>query len=218
MARDFNGSTMYANQNSSPITAYPLTVACWMHLDRVNTVQVLVQPVGKNASDQGQLMYLDAAAKVNAFSNDGSGSAATGTVAVSLTTWTHAAAVFASATDRRVYTNGADKQTNATSRAMVVSPDRMAIAAQFAAAGISNFTDGRFAEVGIWNVTLDDAEIAALAKGFCPKLIRPQSLIAYWPLAGNASPEPDGWRSKLDMTLNAAPSKADHPRIYYPDR
>ncbi|OWK20749.1 hypothetical protein AJ88_26245 [Mesorhizobium amorphae CCBAU 01583] len=41
---------------------------------------------------------------------------------------------------------------------------------------------GEIAEIGHWTVNLDASEIAALAKGFGPKLIRPASLIFHAPV------------------------------------
>jgi hypothetical protein len=41
-------------------------------------------------------------------------------------------------------------------------------------------------EIGYWNVQLNADEIAALAKGFSPKLIRPSALLAYMPLVRDA--------------------------------
>lgn len=218
MARDFNGTTQYGHQDTSPLTAYPATMACWINADVVNAVQVFFQGVGVSGSDQTLALYIDASAHLNAFANDGSGSSATGTAAVSASTWTHACGVFASATSRSVYTNGADKQSNTTSRNFPASSNRIAVGAQYAAAGVpTNPFNGRVAEAGLWSVALDDAEVAALAKGFSPMLIRPTALVGYWMLLGNLSPEQDSWRSKLDFTLVNSPAKADHLRIYYPN-
>jgi hypothetical protein len=45
----------------------------------------------------------------------------------------------------------------------------------------------RMAEVAIWNTDLTSAEISSLAKGFCPKLIRPEYLFFYAPLIRTGS-------------------------------
>jgi len=42
--------------------------------------------------------------------------------------------------------------------------------------------DGLVAEVAVWNVVLDDSEIAALAQGVSPLLIRSTALVEYWPV------------------------------------
>ena len=46
-----------------------------------------------------------------------------------------------------------------------------------------NYCDGSLAEAAIWNAALSDAEVAALATGVSPLLVRPGSLVFYAPLA-----------------------------------
>jgi hypothetical protein len=81
--------------------------------------------------------------------------------------------------------------------------------------GTANFV-GDLAEWAVWLAALDAAEMAALAKGVSPLLIRPAALVAYWPIHGSASPEPDWWRNGLGGTLTGTPAQADHTRIVYP--
>ena len=64
------------------------------------------------------------------------------------------------------------------------------------------------AGAGIWNVALTAAEIASLAKGFSPRLIRPQSLAFYAPLIR----ETLDIRGGLTLT-DSGSTVADHPRI-----
>lgn len=78
-----------------------------------------------------------------------------------------------------------------------------------------NQFDGRIGEVGIWNGDIGAAGFAALAKGFSPLLVRPELLVAYFPLLGNDSPERDRI-SGLSGTITGTVAKADHPRVYMP--
>jgi hypothetical protein len=74
----------------------------------------------------------------------------------------------------------------------------------------ANF-DGKVAEVAAWSAYLTDDEMTALAKGFSPALIRPQSLAGYWPLF-TATPQ------DLKNGNNGTPSGVtdfDHPRIIH---
>jgi hypothetical protein len=73
---------------------------------------------------------------------------------------------------------------------------------------------GDICEAAMWNAALDDGEMLALGKGVCPLLIRPQSLIFYLPIYGNASPEPDRWNSRRDFTVTST-TKADHYPVMY---
>lgn len=73
---------------------------------------------------------------------------------------------------------------------------------------------GDMQEWGMWDASLSDDEIAALAKGFSPSLIRPSALQCYLPLVGRQSPERDvvsgqGW------TVVGA-TATDHKGMFYP--
>ena len=50
---------------------------------------------------------------------------------------------------------------------------------------------GDIAEVAIWNCAPTDVEMAALGKGLPADQVAAPSLLAYWPLRGHTSPEPE---------------------------
>jgi hypothetical protein len=82
---------------------------------------------------------------------------------------------------------------------------------------VGAYLQGHLAELATWSVALSpEDEISALAKGFSPLMVRPQSLTGYWPLWGQHSPELDIWRGR-GLTLSGT-EPADHPRIFYPTR
>ena len=129
--------------------------------------------------------------------------------------WHHACAVFASTTSRSCYVNGANKATGTDSANFPSGLDTTYIGFSTRTSG-AHF-DGDIAEAAMWDVALTDAEVRSLGlAGVVPTLVRPQSLVSYWPIYGNASPEPDRWKNRNDMTLNNSPAKANHPRIYRP--
>lgn len=210
MARQFaSASSQYLNRGSAIVTAAPFSVSVWFKTGST-TDQVLVSAA--KIADAGHRFNLSlSGSNVYAQAFDGTAGNALTSTTFTTNAWQHAGVVFASTTDRRAYLNGGGKGTNATS----VSPAGIN---EFYAARYESglYFDGLLAELATWNVALDDDEIAALAKGVCPLLIRPQSLVAYYPLFGNDSPEPDRWKSRFDLTLTNGPTKADHPRIYYP--
>jgi hypothetical protein len=98
--------------------------------------------------------------------------------------WTHV--IFThSGTVQQVYINGAISGAGGTD-----------------SGAISNSTSGYFfqsngaatcqqADVAFWSVVLSATEALGLARGIRPNLIRPASLIGWWPLDGLQSPEPD---------------------------
>jgi hypothetical protein len=73
--------------------------------------------------------------------------------------------------------------------------------------------DGRLAECALWNVELTAADFASLAKGFTPDQVRPESLVAYWPMTGNASNIAE-LRNAKNGTITGSIPAADHTRIY----
>lgn len=74
------------------------------------------------------------------------------------------------------------------------------------------FFNGRIAEVALFNVRLTSAEVAALAAGVNPYMVRPGSLVGYWPLWG-VSPEPDLSGLVHNMTLTNTPTLATHAPV-----
>jgi hypothetical protein len=68
---------------------------------------------------------------------------------------------------------------------------------------------GDIAEVGIWNIDLTAAEVASLAKGVSPALIRPQNHVAYLPLIRDTH-EIVNATGFTDVNTTAA----NHTRVY----
>jgi len=119
--------------------------------------------------------------------------------------------VWAATNDRRSYIDGASKGTNTTN--VVVSNSSLLVGCDYGWAAREAYFSGSIAEVGVWNVALTDAEAAILAKGYSPLLIRPQSLVAYYPLIRDTDDDIVGGYS---MTPINAPTIAAHPRVLYP--
>src|SRR3990167_8894237 len=213
MARNcVRASTQYMSVASVIATAAPLTMAAWVKPTANSTRSYVFSIDDGTTTNFFNMLLLEASGTVLVqCAGTGSGAANT-SVGAAEGAWNHIAGVFASSTSRSAYINGGDKVTNTTSAV----PGTMTATYVGRAGYSTDYMGGGLAEVAAWAAALDDAEIAALAKGFAPTLIRPQSLIAYWPLFGNDSPEPDRWKNRYDLTLTNAPTKSDHPRIYYP--
>lgn len=75
--------------------------------------------------------------------------------------------------------------------------------------------DGRIGEVAIWTTDIGTVGFEQLNDGFSPLFVRPDALVAYWPLIGNFSPETDIISAK-NGTITGTIAKAAHPRIIYP--
>lgn len=214
MARLFNGTTQYLSNANAVLTATPLTMACFCYPTQ-NTASQVLMSIGVSGSGDNRFTMLIAGAvggdPIRATSRTTSAVNADTTTGYSINTWQHACAVFASATDRRAYLNGGGEGTNTVSNVPTGLNNTLLAASQGAA--VANFAATRLAEVGVWNVALNTSEIAALAKGVSPLRIRPNALVAYWPLFGVGSPEPDYSNGGFHLTLNAAPTQIDHAPV-----
>jgi len=79
-----------------------------------------------------------------------------------------------------------------------------------------SFWNGVIAEAAAYSVYLPAGDIASLAAGFSPALVRPDKLIGYWPLGGGHFPATVNPIGSTSLSVNSSPSAADHPRIIYP--
>lgn len=218
MSRSFNGTSDYLEYLAAARTALPVTLAGWFYTGVTNTTQVGVS-LSTAAGTNSVSLRLINGALIRARSSNTSGTAAQSdtTSTYSANTWFHAAAVFTSNTSRTAYLNGSAATTNTTSNDPSASTFSItSIGNNTASSARANFYSGRIGEVGIWSVALTVDEIAALADGITPLNVRPASLIAYWPLYGESSPEIE-LRNRYEMTVSGA-AKAENPRIFLPAR
>ena len=215
MSRDFEtSSSQYLNNANAVLTAAPLSMACWFKSENSVSTQTFIN-IGLAASDDHRFTLRVVANTSVRFSvRTTAASEAISTAGPTVNTWNHAAGVEIATNSRAAYLNGANKGTQGTTR-VPVGVNSTYIGAMSSSPSPSNFMDGFIAEVGIWNIALNDSEVAALARGVCPLRIRPSGLVSYWPIFGVGSPEPD-YRGGFHMTLNAAPPQADHAPVMPP--
>ena len=160
-----------------------------------------------SGTTSGDPLYLEARA-------GGTSSYARTTTGYSINTWHHSCAVVASATDRRVFIDGGSKDTETVTRNPTITTT--AIGVNLHGGTAYNGMVGAMAEAAIWDVALTDAEVAIVASGISPLLMRPNDLVAYWPIIGRTSPEIDIFGG-YDMSITGGSmAAAPHPRIAYP--
>lgn len=212
MARNFvAASAQYLRNAAAVISAAPFTAACWY---RPTTLQQneLISIAVNGATNNHFSIACQAAGQIQANARDTAAAQSVTTGILVAGTWAHCGAVFASTTSRTAYLNGVAATVDTTS----VNPAGMNETLIGTGENNSKRANGDIAEAAIWNVALSTTDMLALAAGVCPLLIRPNALVFYSPLQGQASPEPD-FRGRFDMTLNASPVYAVHPRIFYAD-
>lgn len=212
MARSLNGINDALRSTSAPVTAAPLTIACWFR-QNTSAAQLLVS-IGVNGGiDRFQMFTngpgtLAVVAQILANGHPGTGANAFVSGTPSAGQWHHAAAVFASSTSRTAYWNGA----GGTPETTAVAPsgvNSVVIGARYNTT-LGAYFAGGIAEVAIWNDALTAEEIAAHAAGFSADQIRLGALVYYADLIRDLR----DLRGGLTISeLGTGTAFAEHPRI-----
>lgn len=205
---EVSGNVVEINGTADP----PFTMACWFRAADVTGYHSLMAVATQAASN-----HLHELGAIGSFAGDPviAHSRSTGsdwsetTSGYSANTWHHAAGVWVASNDRSSYLDGGSKGTAAGT----VTPTGMDVTQLGRRGNESRDTLARIAEAAIWNVALTDQEIAVLAAGVCPLLVRPLSIVAYWPLFGHADPEIDYGPNGHSLTLVNSPTRADHAPV-----
>lgn len=228
MARLFDdASTEYLHYVGVPVTVEPITMACWGRTDS-NALDQTMMALGNDGSQGFYRVYFAgnvASDPVSAQKQMAGGgtSGIAAKIGYSVNTWHHITGLFGSTTSRYVYLDGVPSAQNTTG-----VPDA---SVDFTALGVVKrsslalYLSGSLAWPAIWSAALSAGEIAALAAGAYPPTIRPDSLVAFWPLGGFDTEETDGGGARdlwgiYDLTAVSAavgPGLADHPGgLIYP--
>ena len=217
MARLFDDASSEGLElGSSPITDSPVTLACWFNSDSITADQTLIHINRSTGYPRGYSLIAAGAVSgdpIRAKTDYGSPASDDSTTGYSANTWHHAAAVF-DASLAYAFIDGGSKGSGAFTQSLSGVIDDLAVAHYVDTEnGDSAYLSGSIAEAAVWDVNLTDAEIASLAKGFSPKLIRPQNLVFYIPLLND---DDEDIVSGLSLTATGTPTDSDHPRIIYP--
>jgi hypothetical protein len=218
MSRDLTGAASYLSRNDRlGLAGYPLSVFVRFYGDTFATNNRALFNLGQAAGaadDSLKLAVLtDARVEVMAYDPVNGFRVAQSVATVSTGAWQSAGAVWASATSRSVYVNGANKVTNTQTSAVTFTDlDRTGVGVNIVG-GFTELFDGRLAHPTVWKAELTDDEFAALHAGIHPTRIRPASLVSYWSLSGKDSPEID-IVGRYDLTVTNAAASIEEPRVY----
>ena len=211
-------SSKYLRIASAAITGAPLTMACWFYPTDFTNFQILMSINNSSSAfnnfrfdyrgDSGGNPVAATAWDIGGASGGTSSAGASGASA-----WYHAAAVYASSTSRTAYFNGGNTGTDTASRTPSGLNDTEIGSYRFGSGAPETFFDGYQAEIAMWSAALDAGEIAALAKGFSPLLIRPQSLVYYIPGVSDILD-----RKGTTWTNNNSVGFTNHCRVIMPRR
>ena len=212
-----DASSEYLEIDVAIVPDAPCTMAAWMYPD-VTDINPCVFYIGnKDSNNDRMFLYLNAAPTSNVVvytvNAAGTGGYALTSSKYSANVWQHVCGVWAASNDRRVFLNGGGKGTDTTDLSLT-APSRTSIGrvGRLTPAG---YFSGRICEVGFWNVGLSDDEVAILAKGFSPLFVRPENLVAYYPLVRSMTQDVVGGNS---MVAYNTPTVAEHVPIIYPVR
>lgn len=213
MAYDFTAaSSQYLSTTSAPVTAAPLTIACWFYPKDITTAGSLIglSPRTGSTDRRFNLLHVGTVAgdPVRYFISPNGAVTIDTASGYTANTWNHACAVSAASNSHSVYLNGGSSNTS-TETSSPTGIDTVAIGARYVN-GWGTYANALIAEVGIWNAALTAAEIASLADGMTCDKVRPQSLVFYAPLIRDLIDQKGG----LMITNNNTATVANHPRVY----
>lgn len=218
MGRTFNGTNQWLSKGAALAANVPVTFAGFCYFNAPFQDAIIVgQGIPTGTAGPGCHAYYQSGLtqfEAEAFGDVDDEQAHTTTVP-SLVTWYHVAAVFASTTSRKIYLNGVMEGSSTVTVNLTGTMTDTRVGN--ICLNLSNFTmNGMIASAGIWTAALADSEVAGLAAGFSPKLIRASALAGYCRMLGGFNPEPDF--VKGTWALAGTPTFTDvmNPRLYNP--
>lgn len=213
MALVLDGSTQYLyNSSWSPHGgAYPFSVSGWFYTTDMAQSASLVSIDNNNPAGPVNLCQFfgpgtspDDPLRVGTYL--GAWGIVATTTGATTGTWHHFTAVWASATDRRIFIDGGSKGTNTDSR-NGGGTYNVCIGCRYgvpSGAAVDLLFDGKLAHIGIWTSALSDANAASLAGGALPTAVDASNLEDYWALISDSNS--DGGNTGSTLTEVGTPS------------
>jgi len=210
MAYGFNGSNQYLQRTDTcGISGTGFSIGCWFKTPSSNADFIF--GLCDSASYSQFLLYDNGNRYLYAYE---AGTAAVASAQFSNGTWHHALGVSIHNTSRAVYLDGANKGTSGGATSVWPGPTLTEVAHR---TKNNNYWAGQVAWASIWNAVLTDADAAALGKGIHPTLVKPQNLVAFWPLGGLDPQDPKDRWGGYDLTAYNSPTEEEHPAgLLYP--
>ncbi len=219
MARDFtnNASNYITKGSDAALTLSSFSIVCRVLKHSNNSVDGLVAHGDENANGCYRIATLSNG-QIQYFVGNWPGDywAISGSTISDTNTW-HALGLTFESDTLTGYFDGASDGTNTGGTTFTPTDREFRIGFANRLGGYEYPADAAIADVAIWDVVLTAAEMVSYAKGQRPTQIRPESLVAFWPLIGKSSPEPEIIK-KLEGTITGTVNAYAHSRIVVPRR
>jgi len=193
MSRDFPGTNSNFLSISNPpggldITGTAMTIMAWINPD---VVVANAQIAGKDIVSSNPRQYsllISGGSKVRFFIIDSGGGVdfVDSPSAPATSAWHHWAAVkdATGASAMRIYLDGVLAASVTSNRSIADTAGNFRIGNR----DTNDFAfDGKIQDVAVYNAALTVDEIASIAKGVSPQMVRRPNLVAHYPLWGNSS-------------------------------
>lgn len=224
MARHFvEENTEWLQGDASPLSSYPVTMACWFRTDNVTfNDRCLIQIADSGQSDRYFRLGLSGTNnEITALTRfDEVANGILTTTSYSANTWHHglmSGSKSGNDVTQSVYLDaGGEGDETLLSRNDAIGLNEIAI-------GYENDSspgdpwDGDIGEAAVWNVVLTDEERVALAAGMCPLFVRSDALVFYVPLNAPSGDEIDLIGGIVLSDINTVTASPDHPPIHVPE-
>lgn len=185
MARLFNGGT---DRLQWTVPTVPPNIGCislWFRTTQTTTNSYLLTHWNSSSRNGWGLINNNTANKTTfiGYSSAAQRILLTSTTTINDGVWHHVAANYNrnSGGANALYVDGVNEASGNSSGAWTTAATNYWIAAGVGEEGFWPTMVGEVAAIGHWDANLSADEIAALAKGFSPKIIRPESLIFHAP-------------------------------------
>lgn len=212
MARLFDDSSNeYLAVSGSPVSSVPFTLAAWARTDAEANQTILSIGESSGTAYWAIQFRYDFERHMQAQNfQTGDGIDVLRDPNYALNTWHHTAAIFTSTTSEVFLDGYSDGTTNSSLTSITEDSVTIGVSADSTPYG---YLSGEVAHAAIWSTNLTDAEMSQLSMGASPLLVRPDNLVAYWPLLRTDQDLVGGY----DMTAYNSPTWSDHPaKIWYP--
>lgn len=214
MALEFlSGTQEYFTYSFTPISGYPVSMACWAYANDASPVDqcfIQVSDVSLTAS-YVRLAINSGSSQVRAMIDNEAETAAQSLTGASMAqnTWTHLGGSFISGSTW-AYFNGT---AGTESTNVVTFPPGLDVTdiAREGDGTPGGYMNGRLFWPAIWSAELTPAEFQLLAAGMPPWMVRPESLVFFTPLSGSAVAR--DWISGNNGTLTGTPTAAEGPGL-----